>query len=385
MSTWFLALWTCALPHAVVATPPNPRVYRIDAHSLYEAGRQHGALAAPLMSAWFELSEFQAMVSFVSSTDVGKRAFSQLKRDNAAAFPELVQEMQGLADGAGVDVDKIWISNLVPEIEALMPRTAFTTRGHCSDVYGHTSSNDLIHGHNEDWSEAVKPLWYFVSYTALPGANFSSCAGLSYPGTLIGYAPTWGAKGMYITQNTLFPGSTREQGLGCIFAQRRAACGIGGGDDVRSLEDMATRLDTGNWAAGASVNVVDLTHKRMANIEAYENGFSMFNVTRNYTHFNMFKHLVDGERVDLGDTSTVHRQSRVDSAFDPATSTRDVARMLGDTADATYPLYRSSTLTTLILDGATSELSVWIGENPLEADPHFKWDLATFFDTQIVV
>ena len=47
-----------------------------------------------------------------------------------------------------------------------------------------------------------------------------------------------------------------------------------------------------------------------------------------------------------------------------------------------YPLYRNITLTSLILDGATSKLSVWVDANPSSPDAaaSFVWDLATFFD-----
>ena len=43
-----------------------------------------------------------------------------------------------------------------------------------------------------------------------------------------------------------------------------------------------------------------------------------------------------------------------------------------------YPLYRNITLTSLILDGATSKLSVWVDANPSSPDaaPSFVWDLS---------
>ena len=75
----------------------------------------------------------------------------------------------------------------------------------------------------------------------------------------------------------------------------------------------------------------------MANIEAYEDGFSVVEVARdgNYTHMNMFKHLASGIKADKGDHSTEHRQARLDAMPVPR-SPSDVAARLGDTGDAQY-------------------------------------------------
>merc|ERR1719277_1853102 len=94
------------------------------------------------------------------------------------------------------------------ELEALMPDNWIKKHAnHCSDFYYlHPHTLDVLgHAHNEDWGGSAKEFYYYVKYTALPGANFSSCAGLSYPGTLIGWAPTWNEHGVFLTQNTLYP------------------------------------------------------------------------------------------------------------------------------------------------------------------------------------
>lgn len=196
----FLAL------HIFITNAVETQFYKIKAHSLYDAGYQHGVLAAKEINAWFTLDEFQATLDFVRNE--GADAFSAFKRDNSAAFPELVDEMRGIADGAKVSLDYVWIANLTPELESLIPpktRQRVDNNGHCTDLFTYGSDGRAIQGHNEDWSEAVKPLWYLLSIEALPGANFTSCAGLAYPGTLLGYAPTWSSLGIYSTQNTLFP------------------------------------------------------------------------------------------------------------------------------------------------------------------------------------
>ena len=364
-------------------------VHRVRAHSLYDAGRQIGRLARDQIKRWTRMDEFARTAAWCAGP--GAAAFARLKADNTHAFPEYVSEMRGLADGSGVTLDEIWIANLTPELEPLLP-PATARVDHCTDIFAHVPPQDahntstgthtgttrtVVQGHNEDWSEAVKPLWYFTVVEPLPGANFSACAGMSYPGTLVGYAPTWSPHGIYSTQNTLFPKTTRARGLACTFVQRRATCGRG----VTTLDAFAARLHTRGWAAGASLNVVDLdlgrggVHQTMANIEVYEDQFSRLDVETNYSHENMFKHL---DVPDAGDNSTEHRQSRIDRLPVPH-STADVANILGDTADAVYPLYRKITLASFILDGATGVLSVWVDSNPAVARPVFAWPLTSFF------
>ena len=228
-----------AAPSVATAPPAPPRLIRISASSLYDAGRQNGELAQHRIQTWFASKEMTDLFNFAlgpgnatanatanntamgSATGyatgyaTGPEAFATFKRINAAEFPSYADEIRGIAYGANVSEDKVWCANLIPELESLMPPTPATQVGHCTDIFSHnsnTNSSDIsntnssttasaptvVHGHNEDWSESVKPLWYFVAYTAQPGADFESCAGVAYPGTLIGYAPAFGANQVYV-------------------------------------------------------------------------------------------------------------------------------------------------------------------------------------------
>ena len=356
----------------------NP-LYTIRAKSLYDAGFQAGTLASSQIQTWFQGEEMTKLKHFVA-TD-GNEAFHNLQRDNALEFPELVQEMKGIADGAQVPLDWIWMVNLLPELESLWSSSSFL-RGdndHCTDIF---SVEHTLHGHNEDWSDELKPLWYFVKYIPTTGAaNFSACAGVVYPGTVVGFAPTW-SRSIYSTMNSLYPKVTRtDGGLACSFVQRRAIC------ESTSVEQVLERLDTGHWAASASINLMDLSptasfpgrRRTMANVEAYLDDFSTFHVATNYSHMNMFQHLQVGITADRGDPSTRHRQKRIWEQQAPA-SVKDVVEILGDTQDDQYPIYRASTLFTLVLHN--HELQVWINSNPKETESVYVWNLATFFDEE---
>jgi hypothetical protein len=347
-------------------------IYTVEANNLYDAGYQIGKLASKQFHQWFNESEFQKTYNFVKTTKLGQEAFSNFRSDNSKAFPELLEEMKGMAVGSGVSLEKIWISNLIPELESLQPKNNNRKTDHCTDLFSHDYDGQALHGHNEDWSEAVKPLWYLVHLKPLRGANFTECSGMAYPGTILGYAVTW-SKYMYTTQNSLFPQTTLSHGLSCTFVQRRATCGIGN-SPTKTLHQAVERLNTSGWAASASINLVSLVDSSMANVEAYENDFSVYNVKKNYSHENMFKHLISGEDAEKNDKSTEERQKRIWSLQIPK-SAKEIARILGDTYQPTgYPIYRSITLATFILTG-TNMLHVWVDANPSKIEPTFNISL----------
>ena len=138
--------------------------------------------------------------------------------------------------------------------------------------------------------------------------------------------------------------------------------------------------DGGAWAQAASINIVDINHRRMANVERYEDRTGVFEVTKypslasNYSHFNRFKE-IDGVQEDGNRNSSRHRQAKLDSYAAPATA-RDVADRLSDTTDPAYPIFRDMTLATLVLDGLSRSLQVWCcGRAATSGAPDYVWNL----------
>lgn len=359
-----------------------PPLYSVEAGTLYHAGVQHGKLASARIRAWLVSEEIIQLINFTRGS--GKAQFEQLKNNNARAFPQYVQEMRGIADGAGVDLDMIWALNLIMELEALMPTGKYA--GHCSDFYSMhapSTTDGFGHAHNEDWGSPANEYYYYVKYTALPGADFSSCAGLSYPGVLIGWAPTWNEYGIYSTQNTLWPLRPTSGGLGTAFAQREAICGPSGG---KGLDAVVKSLTSGNWADGASVNLVDLKERRQVNVERATDSHNVLEITAamsNYSHFNVYKQSVD-HTDQFHAISSIHRQARANVLPAPL-AIADLKSLLSDIGDAAYPIFRKYTLASLVLDGS-GRLDVWCcGGAPSRTKPCYSWNVLHFFDRERMV
>lgn len=377
---------------SISPTYPAPPMYHIKASSLYDAGLQQGKLASSRIQGWLSSPEMVSLLNY--SATAGRDAFEAIKRDNTAAYPALVKELEGLSAGSGVPLDTIWVSTLILELESLR---SYPPGGadHCSDLYAVPEagvSQGFAHGHNEDWPGPIRNFWYLVTYIPLPGANFEACAGVAYPGALIGWAASWNANGLYLTQNALFPIHNLPRGISSAFAQRAALCGAGEGPSGRrasaTLDELLGAVTPSGaadaWSTGASLNLVSLGERRLANVEVLTDSYAVHELDGrkggNWSHFNLFKLPPFRGHADerSSSVSSQHRQARVD-ALPPVRSATDVAARLSDTADEAFPIYRNMTLHTLILDGLSGTLRMWCcGRRAAFDEPQFTWHLPSF-------
>ena len=77
--------------------------------------------------------------------------------------------MRGIAEGAGVALDKVWAANLIPELESLMGVDKYDDppsedSAHCSDIYARQGSDGgdgegergpIAHGLHEELGEPL--------------------------------------------------------------------------------------------------------------------------------------------------------------------------------------------------------------------------------------
>mmetsp|Transcript_7155 Transcript_7155/g.13543 ORF Transcript_7155/g.13543 Transcript_7155/m.13543 type:complete len:377 (-) Transcript_7155:102-1232(-) len=372
---WFIVLSSSYLcsPHRV----PLP-VIRVPAtNSLYEAGLMHGRLAKGYITGFLSISEIKALKAFVTDNPVGVLAFENFKKDNSKAFPRYVLEMQGIADGSSVDIETIWMINMLQELENLMRQQDGKPQpDHCSDLMA-SGFEGIWAGHNEDWSEAVKPFMYIVAYDSLDSrkANFVECAGFCYPGMVPGSAMSFNKHGIFYTQNAMFPSHSRNSGLLSNFVNRNAC-------EQSSWQGVAEVSNVTDQAMGFSLNVVDVKAKIAMNVEVYEDRMALTfagdSNTHNLSHFNKYKYIDPLPQMPPR-PSTEHRQKRVDS-LPPWHTKEDVLRVLGDVQDAAYPIYRNITLMTLLLDGVSGDLNIWADANPYTAEPVYSWNVFSFWN-----
>eukprot|EP00929_Paragymnodinium_shiwhaense_P013292 TRINITY_DN121158_c0_g1_i1.p1 TRINITY_DN121158_c0_g1~~TRINITY_DN121158_c0_g1_i1.p1 ORF type:complete len:447 (+),score=74.68 TRINITY_DN121158_c0_g1_i1:126-1466(+) len=365
-----------------------PPLIRISAPGLRAAGFMHGQLARERIHGWFATSEMRRIFEYVRS-DEGREAFRALKEDNAREFPEYVEEMEGLAEGAGVTLDSVWCGNLLNELGSLMSEKKEHDKNnmHCSDFFAVADGGydeGFAEGHNEDWSDVLRKFIYYVSYefdqaapspVAKAGRQFGSCAGLGYPAHIPGSTPSWNAFGLYASVNQLTPLHPRPGGLALALLKRRALC------ESSTLESFVKALTVPGWSSGVSANFVDLHSKRMFNIETYEDRHSIMEVTAsmgNYSHFNEYRHLQTASGGSIDDPTIPDwdvRQAVADS-LPSVKSAEDIRDRLSNP----QIFSQGSTITTLILNGSTGELRIWCcGIAAADAPPVHTWNVHSFF------
>ena len=127
-----------------------------------------------------------------------------LKRANTLKYPLLAREVEGMATGARIDPDLVWLANVRQETHVALAKKNVTSKAvpdACTDILVH---NERTTGfvHNEDGAVLDFDKVYLVRQTWLDRESsgkeriVSQYVSFCYPGVLPGWAPGWNAFGM---------------------------------------------------------------------------------------------------------------------------------------------------------------------------------------------
>ena len=96
------------------------------------------------------------------------------------AFPDLLQELEGIAQGAQAPFDEIWALNCYQEILEIAPRSPGCTS--LAIGTNHTANGHVFLAHNEDWLSIDRETAYLVRAKPLEGPAF---LGMTYGPLLV--------------------------------------------------------------------------------------------------------------------------------------------------------------------------------------------------------
>jgi len=171
-------------------------------------------------------------------------------------FPEYLEELIGMARGAEVDFDLLFLLNLNPELNAMM---LSAKEENCSTVLSREGDH-IILGHNEDGSEQYLGLM-FLLHVELPSGN--ECFVLCYPGIIPGNGPSINDHGMIHTCNYI-GGKDWRQGVPRYFINRAML-------DARSMEDAIAIASHPLRAYSQAHNLISLREQQAKMIESSVN------------------------------------------------------------------------------------------------------------------
>jgi predicted choloylglycine hydrolase len=148
-------------------------------------------------------SDWHAHLVSVLESPAGRNTSKQLLSLTRKHFPHVLEEIEGMADGAGLAFDHLWAMCIKSELAALEPDPPG-----CSTIFYRDPSqpSKAWLAHNEDGHSAYRDLMFLVNVTPPSGVRFVSMA---YPGIVTGNGPSMNSRG--VIQTTNYIGSTRSR------------------------------------------------------------------------------------------------------------------------------------------------------------------------------
>lgn len=135
--------------------------------------------------------EWVVKLKDIISSNEGKYFKEVFIKEINNSFPFYIQEIEGLANGSGYDLDTIWAINLQCELEYIKEKDG------CSSIY-FKDKNENYFLHNEDGHKANYGKMFIVLIKPPSKVNFIS---IVYPGLLPGNAPGINKEGIFQTTN----------------------------------------------------------------------------------------------------------------------------------------------------------------------------------------
>ncbi|KAG2373332.1 hypothetical protein C9374_012198 [Naegleria lovaniensis] len=351
------------------------------------------------------------------------QVIEQLYKVNKLYFPEYIQEIEGVAKGANVPSEWIFLMNVGVEIgngvsnasaiysRKLFEKSPFLDK-QCSDVFVSVVDNQIaanpqqlvaLLGHNEDASSYSQDYDYIVKSCIKSDKSNASLifTAYHYAGQLPGNAFGWNEY-MAFSTNAQFPTIVRHSGNGVArnFVNRFVYESKNVEQATENLKRFGLILASGFASNLASLpepkefssstvqryemadvesapmitqGVLEMTIHKVEPIVVNHSSSPSF-----YFHLNSYRDLKVPQYLD---PSSVHRQARMEQFINTSVTTpQQVLSILGDNQDKEYPIYRNGappdtdvkTLATVLFNLVTREVSIY-NENPKHAKPIYTF------------
>ena len=266
----------------------------------------------------FNTAEFRALKPWL-----GSDRLEALKAATLRAFPRHMREIEGIAHGAGLPVDEIFLWNCRGDLRD--PDSALDDTG-CTTVL--LPGEPAVIGHNEDGGEALAGLCFLCEAEPDEGPGFTA---FCYPGMLPGHAFGVNELGLVQTINNIRPHDLTV-GVPRHVISRAVL-------DCRDLDQAVALLQRTDRAAGFHHALGQAG--RLLSVEAPASGCTVVEAQRPMAHAN---HLISGAYDGLAQDcqpSSVARQARADILIAAgALEAGDPFAVLYDRENAALPILR---------------------------------------------
>ena len=145
-------------------------------------------------------SEWHSGLINILNSGEGRKFSDKLLEISQKHFPNVIEEINGIADGAGIHFDHIWAMNIKSELGAVKKEPPG-----CSSIFVKDDKNMWLF-HNEDGHTAYKDIMFTIKVNPPSGVSYIS---MVYPGIITGNGPSLNSRG--IVQTTNYIGSTKSE------------------------------------------------------------------------------------------------------------------------------------------------------------------------------
>lgn len=334
----------------------------------FEIGRAIGShFATQIHEAFNAYSFFHNDILPYHHTQAGKARYNELLELHRARFPDYMQELEGIAEGANRPFRDIFLINLRGEYLGYINEAG---RRGCSDCSLLTDDVALI-GHNEDGSPAFGPHMYFVTVAIDGKPPFTAC---SYPGFLCGNAFGFNANGICSSIDNVRPDNIRA-GLTRHFLARSLL-------DADSIDDAIIRVTPEGRASGFSYTIGSTIERRIVQVEVTPRSYHVYEIRGANFHANHILNMEDvAQTIKPSSESRVRRARELIEQTTPA-SAREVLKILGDQSNQTYPVYRTATapddletFCTALFDLDARQLRIYSDNPAIKQDDFISFDI----------
>lgn len=279
-----------ALAPTALDTPPF-RVIELAAQSHLELGRLLGEALREEIHAVLAAEGATFARCTAALQNQLRPAVDAMQAAAAQAFPDLVKELAGMSEGAGVPYLELFAWNCRSELRVL------TDAAGCSTA-GLPTADGFLLAHNEDGAAGYQGHMVVVKVVPPSGVAF---AALAYPGTLPGLGPVVNERGVlqttnYISPTTITPGVPR-------FFIGRATC------EARDLDHAVAMATTPGRAFPWHHNLGSLLGEpaKLVSLETWPDGtHDLQPVEDLHLHTN---HLTHSAMADLPEDRSYYDQS----------------------------------------------------------------------------
>lgn len=290
----------------------------------------------------------------------GQALFRRLVDLHRARYPLYLSELEGIAEGAGVDFERLFLVNLRGEYRGY---TGADDGGECSTC-AVVNDDCAAFGHNEDGTDVYKGRSYLIRVEPSHDVAFTA---LCYPGFLPGNAFGCNDHGLCFSVNNVRPRQVQD-GVGRHFMARSLFA-------ARDIHEAIARLSVPDRAAGFNYTLGSIAERRIVNVEVAPHRVQAKEIQGAHFHANHYLYLDTPQHVF--DSSRARQQRGNLLVGDGAARNTDgVLRVLRNQSDPGLPIWRDGTapdsgvtLLTGLFDLDARELVIYAGPWQHEHSP----------------